>query len=83
VAPTNLAPVHPYAFSQLLSGVVGAEIARVDRILAKSQLQCCEFEDEFGCGAIATVGSLEYEREYCDRHFRQLNLWRAMEAVSR
>jgi hypothetical protein len=75
VAPTTV--LHPFNFSQLLTGIVGTEIARVNRIFAQSQLRPCEYEDPFGfgvgCSKTATVGSLEYEREYCPNHFRAVS----------
>jgi hypothetical protein len=62
-------------FSQLLDNVVGHEIRRVDSILAESHLRTCEYEDDyFRCGAIATVTEVESERDYCLRHFGEINL---------
>ncbi len=60
-------------FEQLLNNLLDQQIRRVSRVVAQSQLQCCEFEDEFGCGAIATVGDLDSERELCGRHFRAVS----------
>ena len=70
-------------FQQVLTACLDREIERVSRILAESNLHCCEFDDEFGCGAIATVTDLESEREYCPKHFRCVSLWRAVAEVSR
>jgi hypothetical protein len=70
-------------FQQLLDQCLDQQIRLVEQVVRESHLQCCEFDDEFGCGAIATVGELDSERELCVRHFRQVNLRRALDEVSR
>jgi len=60
---------HP-GFQQVFDGALGQQIRRIERVLSEAELDCCEFEDEVGCGAVATVSDLESEREYCPRHFR-------------
>jgi hypothetical protein len=76
VAPSNLAlGLPPHLQLQLghLCLQLDAYIERVSQIVEREQtrLHGCQYEDELGCcGRTATVGSLEYERELCDRHFR-------------
>ena len=60
-------------FPQLLDTLLGAQIRRVDSILQNS-LRCCEFDDEFGCGAVATITHLDSERELCPKHFRLIEI---------
>jgi len=68
---------HP-GFQQVLDGALGQQIRRIERVLSLAELHCCEFEDEFGCGAVATVSDLESEREYCPRHFRNVSMKAAL-----
>jgi hypothetical protein len=76
LAASNLSP----ALSPFFSAFLDSQVELIDRILAP-KLHCCEFEDEFGCGELGVVTEIESEREYCPRHFRQVSLWRAVEAL--
>ncbi|MCU1338819.1 MAG: hypothetical protein JWO19_4400 [Bryobacterales bacterium] len=70
-------------FQQPFSSFLESQLRSIDRMLGAPTLHCCEFEDEFGCGALGTITDLESEREYCAKHFRNVSLWRAVAEVSR
>jgi hypothetical protein len=76
VAATQSSISFSPGFEQLLNKLLDNQIRQVSRILAESQLRPCEYEDELhplGCGRTASVGSLEYESELCERHFRAVS----------
>ena len=66
-------------FPQLIQGLVGREIQRVDQVLAKSELSACSYESPesftgacdggFPCYELGTVTDLETGCGYCLRHF--------------
>ena len=84
MAHSTLPVFSPSTFAQLVPSIVGREIARVDRILAESELSTCDYvepESVYGacdggssCNARAIVHHLESDLEYCAAHFREVDL---------
>lgn len=82
MAQTNLPVLSHAGFPQLLHLLIGAEIERVERILAQAELSpCCYESPESSRGACdggepcrekATVHDLASDEEYCLSHFREV-----------
>ena len=76
MATQNSTLSSPPAFPQVFTPAIAQAFAQsIDRLISRIQKgfpSTCEY-DHYLCGAESVVSDLESERNYCAKHFREVN----------